>query len=105
MAEHEIPSGPINDYAQVFEHPQVQHRGLRVEMPPDTQAPAASATVSGSVVSSVSTIASPLRLSRTPVTYRHAPPHLGAHTFEVLSDWIGLDAAQLEALRLDGVIE
>jgi crotonobetainyl-CoA:carnitine CoA-transferase CaiB-like acyl-CoA transferase len=101
LAEHEIPGGPINDYAEVFEHPQVKHRGLRVDVPRNASANSVSAPVS----TSVSTIASPLRLSRTPVTYRHAPPHLGAHTDEVLGEWLGLESEQLESMRTDGVIE
>src|SRR5437868_8590004 len=28
-----IPVGPINDLSQVFEHPQVQNRGMRVDLP------------------------------------------------------------------------
>ena len=28
-----VPCGPINDLAQVFEDPQVRHRGLRIEVP------------------------------------------------------------------------
>ena len=38
--------------------------------------------------------ASPLRLSDTPVTLRHAPPALGQHTDEVLAERLGLDAAR-----------
>ena len=28
-----VPCGPINDLAQVFDNPQVQSRGMRIEMP------------------------------------------------------------------------
>jgi crotonobetainyl-CoA:carnitine CoA-transferase CaiB-like acyl-CoA transferase len=99
MADHEIPSGPINDYAQVFDHPQVKHRGLRVDVPRDG---ASNATTL--IASSVATVASPLRLSRTPVSYRHAPPLLGAHTDDVLSDWLSCDAAQISGLREAGIV-
>jgi crotonobetainyl-CoA:carnitine CoA-transferase CaiB-like acyl-CoA transferase len=34
-------------------------------------------------------VASPMRLSATPVAYRQAPPALGEHTAEVLADWLG----------------
>ena len=44
-------------------------------------------------------IASPLRLSATPVAYRHAPPVLGQHTEQVLAEVLGLDAEEIEALR------
>lgn len=67
-----VPCGPINDLAQVFADPQVQARALRVDIPHPT-------------LGSVPTVASPLRLSKTPVRYRHAAPALGAHTESVLS--------------------
>jgi crotonobetainyl-CoA:carnitine CoA-transferase CaiB-like acyl-CoA transferase len=68
-----VPSGPINNIAEVFADPQVAARGLHVEIP---IAPA-SATAPGRTVPS---IASPLRLSASPVSYRLPPPALGAHT-------------------------
>jgi crotonobetainyl-CoA:carnitine CoA-transferase CaiB-like acyl-CoA transferase len=43
-------------------------------------------------------------MSGTPVTYRHAPPLLGEHTAEVLSDRLGLDEAEIAELRDRGVI-
>ena len=48
-------------------------------------------------------VASPLKLSATPVQYRRAPPLLGEHTEEVLHE-LGLDAAEIAALRRDGAI-
>ena len=44
-------------------------------------------------------IASPLRLSVTPVTYRNAPPVLGEHTEQVLGEVLGLSPDEIEALR------
>lgn len=67
-----VPCGPINTIGQVFEDPHVQARGLRVEIPH-----AGLGTVPG--------VASPLRLSKTPVRYHHAAPALGEHTEQVLS--------------------
>ena len=58
----------------------------------------------GEVVDRVVTTASPLRLSDTPVTLRYAPPALGQHTDEVLRERLGLDAAQLQALRAQRVL-
>jgi crotonobetainyl-CoA:carnitine CoA-transferase CaiB-like acyl-CoA transferase len=57
---------------QVFDDPQVRARGLRVDLP-HPQA------------GTVPSVASPLRLSKTPVQYRRAPPPLGADTAEVLA--------------------
>jgi crotonobetainyl-CoA:carnitine CoA-transferase CaiB-like acyl-CoA transferase len=48
-------------------------------------------------------VASPIKLSGTPVQYRRAPPLLGEHTDEVLRE-LGLDAAEIATLRADAVI-
>ncbi|WP_415753922.1 CaiB/BaiF CoA transferase family protein [Pseudomonas leptonychotis] len=86
-----VPCGPINDLAQVFADPQVQARGLRIDLP-------------NSLGSSTPQVASPLRLSETPVEYRNAPPLLGEHTEQVLSRHLGLSAEQISALREAGVL-
>ena len=49
-------------------------------------------------------IASPLRLSETPVEYRHHPPMLGEHTDEVLAERLGLDKEAVADLRAAGAI-
>jgi len=86
-----VPCGPINDLAQVFADPQVQARGLRVELPHP-------------LGGTVPQVASPIRLSETPVQYRNAPPLLGEHSEQVLRQWLGLSAGQVEALRRAGVV-
>lgn len=85
-----VPCGPINDIAQVFDDPQVQHRGMRIELPHPT-------------AGKVPLVASPIKLSRTPVEHRSAPPLLGQHTDEVLAG-IGLDEQAIAALRAQGVV-
>ena len=47
---------------------------------------------------------SPIRLSRTPVTYRRPPPLLGEHTEEVLINELGLDENEIAELRSEAVI-
>jgi crotonobetainyl-CoA:carnitine CoA-transferase CaiB-like acyl-CoA transferase len=49
-------------------------------------------------------VASPIRLSETPVQYRNAPPLLGEHTEQVLQQWLGMGAEQIAALRQAGVL-
>lgn len=67
-----VPCGPVNTLDQVFADPQVQARGTVIEMNhPLSPTPE-------------KLIANPLKFSATPVTYRHAPPVLGADTEEVL---------------------
>jgi len=56
------------------------------------------------LVGALPLIASPLRLSRTPVEYRLPPPLLGQHTEEVLSGLLRMDASAIASLRRDGVI-
>lgn len=88
-----VPCGPVNGLDQVFADPQVQARGMRIDVP---HAPAAAG--------SVPLIANPIHMSRTPPSYRHGPPTLGQHTDAVLEDLLALDAAELERLRAAGTI-
>jgi crotonobetainyl-CoA:carnitine CoA-transferase CaiB-like acyl-CoA transferase len=48
-------------------------------------------------------VSSPIKLSATPVAYRHAPPLLGQHTRELLLE-AGQTEAQIAALIHAGVI-
>jgi crotonobetainyl-CoA:carnitine CoA-transferase CaiB-like acyl-CoA transferase len=86
-----VPNGPINDVAQVFEEPQVKARGVRVDLPHP-------------VAGRLPTVASPMRFSGTPLEHRLAPPLLGQHTEEILRERLGKSAAQIAALRAEGVI-
>ncbi|MFJ4431833.1 CaiB/BaiF CoA transferase family protein [Pseudomonas sp. NPDC089395] len=86
-----VPCGPINDLAQMFQDPQVLARELAVSLP-------------HALAGSVPQVASPIRLSETPVEYRHAPPLLGEHTERVLVDVLGLDTEAVQRLRGAGVL-
>ena len=87
-----IGCGPINRLSQVFTDPHVLARNTVVHMPH-------AATEQG-----VDVIANPVRLSETPADYRIPPPLLGQHTDAVLTERLGLQAADLAALRERGVI-
>ena len=87
-----VPCGPVNDLASVFTDPQVLHRGIRFDQPDAS-------------VGSVPQIASPLRLSKTPVEYRLPPPRLGQHTREVLTAMLCLHETTLTQLTNDKVIQ
>jgi crotonobetainyl-CoA:carnitine CoA-transferase CaiB-like acyl-CoA transferase len=86
-----VPSGPINNIAQTFEHPQVKHRKMKVDLPHPQ---------SGTVPS----VANPIKFSATPIDYRSAPPMLGQHTQDVLSLLAGLPEDEIAALRDKGII-
>ncbi|MCF5780357.1 CoA transferase, partial [Pseudomonas poae] len=86
-----VPCGPINDLAQVFADPQVKARGLAMALP-------------HVLAGRVPQVASPMRLSKTPVEYRSAPPLLGEHTAQVLQTVLGLGPEKVAVLRAAGVV-
>jgi len=87
-----IPCGPINNIEQVFADPQVQHRGLQLELDhPDA--------------GKVASVANPIKMSLTPVEYDRAPPLLGQHTDEVLTRLLGMDAQEVSRLKQDNIID
>ncbi|MES2261269.1 MAG: CaiB/BaiF CoA-transferase family protein [Pseudomonadota bacterium] len=86
-----VPCGPINRIDQVFDDPHVRARGLRIEMPhPEA--------------GTVPLVASPMRLSASPVAYRMPPPALGQHTGQVLAEWLDISRDQLHQLYLKATI-
>ena len=86
-----IPVGPINSLAQVFEHPQVRDRGMRLDLPHP-------------LAQRVPQVASPIKMSATPPRYEQPPPLLGQHTEQILSDRLGLTRDDIEQLRSQGII-
>ncbi len=85
-----VPCGPINDLADVFADPQVQARGM-------------TAKVQHPLTGDLELVASPMKLSATPVRIERAPPLLGQHTDEVLES-LGVSAEERGRLRRAGVI-
>lgn len=88
-----IGCGPINTLEEVFDDPHVKDREMVIEMdhPATGKKPA-------------KLIASPMRLSGTPVSYRQPPPMLGEHSDEVLRELLGLGDEEIAALRDAGVV-
>jgi crotonobetainyl-CoA:carnitine CoA-transferase CaiB-like acyl-CoA transferase len=85
-----VPCGPINGLDEVFADPQVRSRQMTTVMPHP-------------LAGEVELVASPMKLSATPVQQRRPPPLLGEHTDEVLAE-IGLGAEQVAELRRQGVV-
>ena len=81
-----VPCGPINRLDQVFADPQVQARGMRIEM-------------AHPLAGQVPLVANPIKLSASPVRYDLPPPMLGEHTEEVLQCWLGLGPEAFAELR------
>jgi crotonobetainyl-CoA:carnitine CoA-transferase CaiB-like acyl-CoA transferase len=93
LEKNKVGCGPINTLADVFDDPQVKARGMVIEM----DHPATGGR-------KAKLIASPVRMSATPVTYRKSPPTLGQHTEEVLGEYLGMSSAEVAALRSRGVV-
>lgn len=76
LEARKVPVGPVNTVDQVFASDQVAARGMRIDMArPDVDR------------GGVELIGNPLKLSATPVAYRHPPPRFGEHTDEVMA-WL-----------------
>ena len=86
-----VPSGPVNDFAQVFADPHVRSRGMEIK-------------VDHPFNHALSLIRNPLMLSGTPVKEYRYPPLLGEHTKDVLSATLGYDEAKIAGLKQRGVI-
>lgn len=86
-----VPAGPIQTVAEVLTDEFADERQLV-------------RTLSRADGLEVPTVANPVRFSATPVAYRHAPPQLGQHTAEVLTEELGLDDERIRALMESGAI-
>jgi CoA:oxalate CoA-transferase len=86
----DIPSGPINDMAEVFADAQVRARAMYVEL-------------AHPVLGTLRTTGVPVKLSASPGAVRTVPPELGADTDAVLAA-AGCSAAEIAALRAARVV-
>ena len=86
MEAAKVPCGPINNLAEVFADPHVQARQMIDHWQHGLGVP-------------LDLVASPMKLSLTPVRRDLPPPSLGQHTDEVLKEWLGFDPSQCAALR------
>jgi len=85
-----VPAGAINSVAEVFDDPQVRHRGMlkRVPHPCGVDVPQ---------------VGSPIRFADAPLPTVDAPPLLGQHSDDILSE-LGYARADVAALRAAGVL-
>ena len=75
MEANNIPAGPVNTVPEVFATDQVKARDMKISILHPL-----------SISGHVDLIGNPLKFSKTPVSYRRAPPYLGQHTDEVLAE-------------------
>ena len=90
MRPHGIWCGPVYDYADVVDDPQVQHNGSFVTYEHPTEG-------------RVTTPGFPYRFSRTPPTVSRPAPLAGEHTAELLRE-LGVDAERYDRLIGSGVV-
>lgn len=88
-----VPAAPVNTVPQAFNDPQIQHRGMQIEIDHPI-----------SEDGKCRLIGNPINLSETPVTYRRPPPMVGEHTDEVLKEMLNLDEAAIGKMRADKII-
>ena len=93
LEKEKIGCGPINTLSEVFSDPHVKAREMVVEMKHQKTGEA-----------SLKLIANPIKMNETPPTYRMAPPLLGEHTEQILSDNIGLSQSEISELRAKKII-
>lgn len=86
LQDIDVPVSPVNTMAQTFAMEQTQARGMKIRM------------------DGMDLVGSPLKLSDTPVSYRHMPPALGRDTGDVLGSLLNLTAEEITALRKKTII-
>ncbi|MGB8391322.1 CaiB/BaiF CoA transferase family protein [Mycobacterium sp.] len=87
----DVPVSPVNTMDGVFANPQVVHRGVRTTIEHPTAGP-------------IDILANPIRYSDRLTTAYTAPPTLGEHTVEILTDLLGKSATDVAELRECGAI-
>lgn len=85
-----VPVGMINNLAQALEEEQVQAREMLIKMPHRLR-------------DDYQSIGSPIKLSKTPVEYKKAPPCLGEDTDQILAEF--LTETELNSLKARGIIQ
>jgi len=91
LDEAGVANGPINTIEKVFEEPQVQLRGMKIELP-------------HAVAGKVPLVASPMKFSGTPIKHEVPPPALGQHTDEILKGVLKKNPDEISKLKAGGIV-
>lgn len=81
-----VPASPINTLDRVFNDPQVKARGMEIAL------------------DGLPLVASPIKLSRSEMTYEKRPPKLGEHTRQILQSVLDKTEAEIDQLENESVI-
>jgi len=90
FAQAEIPAAPINTVAEAVNDVQTRARNLIVQL-------------EHAAIGIAKSIANPVRLSDTPVSYRLPPPRLGEHTSAILQS-LGYSASEILTMAADSAV-
>ncbi|HET7658721.1 MAG TPA: CaiB/BaiF CoA-transferase family protein [Bacillales bacterium] len=90
LNEIEIPCGPIQNLADLFQEEQIKAREMLVDIDHPT-------------AGKIPLVGSPLKFSRTTVEVSKHPPLAGEHTEEILSE-LGFSASQINSLKKENII-
>jgi crotonobetainyl-CoA:carnitine CoA-transferase CaiB-like acyl-CoA transferase len=91
FAEHQVPNAPILGVQAALSQPQAVARELVVQ----TEHP---------VLGSIPILNRPIKFAGAPQPVPEAPPVLGQHSDEILSEVLGLSPDAIAKLRADGVV-
>jgi len=90
LNEHDIPCAPVYDIGEVPHDPHVTSRKMIYQM--ETEA-----------FGELNQLATPIRMSQTPLSVRSPPPKLGEHTLQILQE-AGYSMNDAERLKAEGAI-
>jgi crotonobetainyl-CoA:carnitine CoA-transferase CaiB-like acyl-CoA transferase len=86
-----IPSSPVNDAADVFADPHVQHRGIEVKLDHPQ-------------MGEMRLVGNPIKASGNLIVECRAPPELGEDNRDILSKDLGLSDEEMDDLHRAGII-
>jgi len=93
LSEIKLVCSKVNTMDQALADPQVAAREMVIQMQHSLRPS-----------EPVDLIASPMKFSETPVSYRQAPPTLGQHTDQILKEVLGMTSEETRSLRQNGII-
>ena len=91
LSDAGVPSGPVNNIEQVFDHPQVKARETVEEINHPT-------------LGKIKMVKSPIRFSGLEIETKNHPPLLGEHTVEYFEKELGINKDKIARLKEEGVI-
>ena len=86
-----VPCGAVRDVGEVLQDPQLAARDMVAQ-------------IEHAIAGAIRVTGVPVKLSETPGAVRTAPPALGQHTRDVLSNDVGLNDGEIEELRANSAI-